>query len=286
MFAARLMTLSALFLTACTQIENDENLDTTEQEGKTRPGSTTTSGPTCAAGTDYMSDANNCGTCGNVCGSGLCYSGTCADATAGHVFAIGHGYETSNPALDKMLGNAVFMNERSTLRVLAYAGTAPSTLVSGTDAAIARQATARGRSVSTTRVTSSADVALNIGNADVFLVYAQPQQDSLYLNYLGDEWGIYLANFARNGGTIIVLDTQSSNVGTAEVLVRTGLMSLSGRSAVSGNAYVSQAEDSIASRVPLMFATSKSVGWAPSASYKNVATSDGGQAIVVHRAMY
>ncbi len=288
MLAARITTLSALFClvaTGCTHADEglQDDLGSIESEAK-RPASTTPTGPTCASTTDYMADANNCGTCGNVCGSGLCYSGTCADATAGHVFVIGHGYATSNGGLDKLLGNAMFLNEKSSLKVLAYAGTAPDALVTGANSAIDRQAIARGRTWTRTQVTSSADVAPNLPNVDVFLVHAQPQQTSTYLNFLGDEWGIYLQQFTRRGGVVIVLDTASTNVGTAEVLVRTGLMSLGGRSAVTGNAFIGVGEDAAAIRMPLMFATSSSVAWTPS-SYANVVTSDAGQAIAIHRAI-
>lgn len=288
MFASRLSTVSLLCVVAsCTTLTAETgDLETIEQEGKRSPGSTTgPTGPTCSGTTDYMADPANCGTCGNVCGSGLCYSGVCADATAGHVFVIGHGYATSNPALDRVLGNAVFMHEKNPVKVLAYAGTAPSALVTGTNSAIDRQATARGRTWQRTQVTSSADVAFQLPNVDVFVVYAQPLQTSLYLNYLGDEWGIYLQQFTRRGGVVVVLDTASTNVGTAEVLTRTGLMSLTGRTAVTGNAFIGVAEDAGAVRMPLMFATSSSVGWAPS-NWTNVASSDAGQAIVIHRAIY
>ena len=91
-------------------------------------------------------------------------------------------------------------------------------------------------------------------------------------------------NFARGGGTIIVLDTASPNAGTAKVLVQSGLMNLTSRTAVTGNAYVGAAEDVAAARVPLMFALSNAVGWAPS-GWSNVASSDSGQAVVVHRAI-
>jgi hypothetical protein len=290
MFAARMMTLSALFFVAttpaCTQIEHDDDVSSVESEGKARPGSTTTTGPTCSSTTDYMSDANNCGTCGNVCGSGLCYSGVCTDATAGHVFVIGHGYASSNPSLDRVLGNAVFSNDRSTLRIVAYGGQfAQSTMVSGTNAAMDRYATAHGRTIQRTILTSSADVAYNLPNADVFIVYAQTLATSIYLDALGDEWSLRLDQFARGGGTIIVLDAQSENAGTAQVLVRSGLMNLTGRSNMGAVAYCGDAEDIAAARVPLMFAVSGSVGWTPS-SWKNVATGEAGQAMVVHRAIY
>ena len=284
MFATRLSTLSALFfvVTGCTLADPVEDVQTVESEAR-RPASTT--GPTCSATTDYTSDPANCGSCGTVCGSGLCYAGVCADATAGHVFVIGHGFETSNAALDKVLGNAVFMNERSTVRVLAYAGQAPTNMVSGVNAAMDRYAAARGRTVQRTVVTGSADVAVNLPNADVFVVYPLTQAPSDYLMALGGEWAYRLDSFARRGGTIIVLDAPSSNTGTAQVLVTSGLMTLTGRASAGSVGYVGNAEDVASARIPLMFALPNSVGWSPS-SWTNVATSETGQSVVVHRAIY
>lgn len=233
---------------------------------------------------DKTSDPKHCGTCGNVCGSGICSASVCMDASAGHVFVIGNGYATSNGALDKALGNAVFLNERKPVRVLAYAGTAPAALITGTNAAINRYATARGRTWAKTAITSSADVAIHIDNTDVFLVYAQPQLSSQYLDALGDEWSLRLDNFTRRGGIIIVLDTPSTNVGTPEVLVRSGLLQLTGRTSTGAVSYIGAAEDVGAARVPLMFASAGSVGWTPS-SWTNVASSDTGQAVIIHRAI-
>lgn len=286
MFGRMLSAVFCVVATGCTMAEQTDDMSTVEFEGKTKPpASTTPTGPTCPATTDYTSDPANCGTCGTVCGSGLCYAGVCADATAGHVFVIGHGYETSNAALDKVLGNAVFMNERSTVRVLAYAGQAPASMVAGANAAMDRYATARGRTVQRTVITGSAEVATNIQNADVFVVYPLTQAPSDYLMALGGEWSYRLDSFARSGGTIVVLDAPSSNAGTAQVLVTSGLMTLTGRSNAGGVGYVGTPEDVAAARMPLMFAIPNAVGWAAS-SWTNVATSDTGQAVVVHRAIY
>jgi hypothetical protein len=285
MFIALALTIST---TACTLAE--EQLDESEVASAARvvkssptPAPAPT-GPTCELATTD-SDPMNCGTCGNVCGSGLCYGGVCADSTGGHVFVIGHGYGTSNGALDKMLGNAVFLNERQPVRVLAYAGTAPAALITGTDAAIDRMATLRGRTWAKTQVTSSSDVALNLPNADVFLVYAQPDASSEYLYSLGNEWGFRLDNFTRRGGVIVVLDTPSANAGTAEVLVASGLMTLTNRAPAGALAYVHDAADVGAARVPLMFATTSAVSWAPSI-HSTIAATDTGNAIAVHRAIY
>jgi hypothetical protein len=291
---AKISTLSAVLCvmtTACTLADQTDDLSSVELEGKTTPakapGSTTPppTGPTCPVTTDYASDPANCGICGTVCGSGLCYAGVCADATAGHVFAIGHGYATSNAALDKVLGNAVFMNERTTVRVLAYAGQAPASMVAGANAAMDRYAAAHGRTIQRTVITGSADVAVNLPNADVFVVYPLTQAPSDYLMALGGEWAYRLDSFARRGGTIVVLDAPSSNTGTAQVLVTSGLMSLTARANAGGVAFIGNAEDVASARIPLMFALNNSIGWAPS-SWSNVAATETGQSVVVHRAIY
>ena len=67
---------------------------------------------------------------------------------------------------DKLLGNAVFMSERSTVRVLAYSGGSSADLVSGTDSAINRAATAKIQITTTTfPIASRRGAASNIGGA-------------------------------------------------------------------------------------------------------------------------
>lgn len=275
----------ASVLVGCMEAAPQPDLETVTAEGKTTGSTTPPPGPTCPTTTDYMSDPSNCGTCGTVCGSGLCYAGVCADATAGHVFVIGHGYATSNAALDKILGNAVFSSDRSTVRVLAYIGQTPASLVTGTNAAMARAATARGRTITRTTITGSADVAVNLPNNDVFVIYAQTLATSDYLAALGNEWAYRMDSFARRGGIIVVLDAPSANSGTPQVLVQSGLLALGGRAATSAVGYVAVAEDMAATRLPLMFALANGVGWTTS-TWTDVATSDTGQAVVVHRAIY
>lgn len=245
--------------------------------------------PTCGPDVDIVSDPLNCGGCGNACTSGLCYSGVCADATAGHAFAIGHGYASSNGALDRILGNAIFLTDRNPVRVLAYVGSSPAELVAGTDAAIARYASARARTFTTTKIANSADVQVLISSADVFLVYPQPGVDNLYLNYLGDEWSIPLSNFARGSGVVVVLDTPSDNggaAGTAEILRRTGLMALDGRANSTPHGYLTDPSDVGAREVPMIIGMSDSVGWTSIGNSSTVVTDEGGLTDVAHHAIY
>src|SRR5688500_8596620 len=101
----------AAALGACVQAEHTE-LDDIAQSSETAP-------LTCEA-VDTSSDPKHCGACGNVCASGLCYAGVCADDRAGHVFVIGHSYRDSSPALDRILANAALQSEKATVKVLVY----------------------------------------------------------------------------------------------------------------------------------------------------------------------
>ena len=95
---------------------------------------------TCATTTDYNADPLNCGTCGNVCASGLCYAGVCADNRAGHIFVVGNSYRKSNPSWDRVFGNALFLKESAKVNIVVYRGTAGADYNNGVANAIVRAA--------------------------------------------------------------------------------------------------------------------------------------------------
>lgn len=240
-----------------------------------------TAAPTCAPTTAYDSDPLNCGVCGNVCASGLCYSGVCADDRAGHIFAIGNSYRKSNPSWDRILGNALFLKENAKVNVLLYRGTAAVDYNSGAANALARAATMMHRAYTRTVITNSAAVQVSLQTMDVLVIEPQPQLDNVTLASLADEWRQPIDDFTRRGGIVIVLDAPSAkNSGTQQVLG--SLMPLTRGPAVGTIASVTNAGDQATGRVPLTFALAESVGYAPSA-FVDGAASDTGAVLVAHR---
>jgi len=75
----------------------------------------TTPPPVCALPTTRCGDAcvltdsdpQNCGHCGRECASGICTTGVCVGDVVGHIIVIGHDYAASDPAMDRVIGNAV-----------------------------------------------------------------------------------------------------------------------------------------------------------------------------------
>ena len=275
------MTPSRSILLALTVVGCGAGCAATEA-ASTEPTSTVTEEvTTCTTTTDYSNDPLNCGVCGNVCASGLCYSGVCADDRAGHIFVIGNSYRKSNPSWDRMLGNALFLKENAKVNVLVYRGTATTDYNSGTANAIARAATMLHRSYTRTVITSSSAVQTSLPTMDVLVIEAQPQLDNVSLASLANEWSLPIDDFTRRGGIVVVLDAPSTkNAGTQQVLG--SLMPLTRSASVGTIASVTNAGDQATGRVPLTFALAESVGYAAS-SFIDGAASDSGAVLVSHR---
>jgi hypothetical protein len=238
-----------------------------------------------AACLDLDSDPDNCGGCGVVCDSGLCAEGVCTGAIAGHLVVIGHDYGAHNPAMQRVLGNAVFLAGREQIRVLAFDARATAAVVGGTDASIDQAAGALGASWSKEAMADPAAVSFRLAHADVFLVYAQPVASDAELAAWGETWQLALAQFGRRGGVIVVLDGAGDHGGTARVLEAAGLFTVGHRAAASSSTVqVVAPTDAVARQVPVQYRaepTSVSVGPQDGA----VVITAGGDAVVVHRAI-
>ncbi|HKO51856.1 MAG TPA: hypothetical protein VJV79_29305, partial [Polyangiaceae bacterium] len=71
---------------------------------------------------DFNIDANNCGSCGNKCASGICQGGMCVGAYDGNIMLACMNYQTpvAGSPQTVLMGNAVFLTLREPVRILAY----------------------------------------------------------------------------------------------------------------------------------------------------------------------
>jgi hypothetical protein len=196
-------------------------------------------------------DADNCGSCGNRCGSGICTAGVCEAQGAGHLVLIGHDYTVNRAGFNNLVGNAVLLTNASPAAVLVYEGGATAASISGTDQAINQVSAARNRPWTRTAVSSS-DLPTRLAAYDTVVIYAQRGSSDAALIQLGQDWSMALTDFLNDGGTVVVLDGVSpSNVGTFQILTSAGLSAITARTAVTGeNLSVVSPGDAVAVRVP------------------------------------
>jgi hypothetical protein len=160
---------------------------------------------------DFNIDANNCGSCGNVCLSGICQGGTCVGAKDGHVVLACMNYQTpaANSAANTLLGNAVLLPQPKEVRILAYTEFASAGSRAAVDQHITLAATSRGRSVKITPLSkyTNASAVLSIANFDEFLIYEQDTAAAGELGTIGTVWQMnsVLDSFAAAGGVIVGL---------------------------------------------------------------------------------
>lgn len=196
-------------------------------------------------------DPDNCGGCGVPCSNGLCSSGLCQAAGTGRAIVIGHDYFRNRPAMNRILGNAIFLWPVSPVRVLVYEGAADATAIAGADGAIAQVAAATGRQWART-VGDQTSVPSQLVDTNVFLIYGQEGADDATLAALGTAWQGALSAFVNAGGTLIVLDgAYATNGGTVQILSQAGLFAVSRLASVSGQVCSVVARgDALASGLP------------------------------------
>jgi hypothetical protein len=167
---------------------------------------------------DAQRDPDHCGGCSNRCTSGICELGACADAIAGQAVVIGHDFTNANTAMQRLVGNAVFLALGAPVRVLVYTGDADPASAMGVERAIDMVKIETGRNWQRMEAIEAL-VPLQLSAADVLLIHAQVEASNSTLRKLGEQWGNALAQFVSIGGVVIVVDAPSErNGGTFQVL--------------------------------------------------------------------
>jgi hypothetical protein len=167
---------------------------------------------------DVQRDPDHCGACETRCNSGICELGACADRIAGQAVVIGHDFTSANTAMQRLVGNAVFLGLGAPVRVLVYNGDADPASRMGVERAIDVVKTETGRAWQRIEAIEAL-VPLQLSAADVLLIHAQVEASNSTLRKLGEQWGNALARFVSIGGVVVVVDAPSQrNSGTFQVL--------------------------------------------------------------------
>jgi hypothetical protein len=227
---------------------------------------------------DPMTNPQHCGGCGVVCASGLCQDGSCLDLRAGHLVVIGHDLTTLNPAIERIVGNAVFTSPRRQVRVAVYEGSAAAVAIARADSVIAREADRRGRAWRRDRLTAADQLA----GADVLLIHAQRAGTDASLRALGAAWRPAIDQFVAAGGVLIVLDGPAAHGGTHQILAGAELADIAGRNDVTApTVAIAAPTDALASGVPLVYAAAASTVWFDTDT-DDMVVGDGTRPVVLH----
>ncbi|MEI9951573.1 MAG: hypothetical protein WDO74_21990 [Pseudomonadota bacterium] len=247
---------------------------------------------------DFNIDADNCGSCGNVCLSGICQGGMCVGAKDGHVVLACMNFQTAamNSAPNTLLGNAVLLPQPKQVRILAYTEFASAGSRAKVDQHITFAAAARGRSVVITPLAkyTSASAALSIADYDEFLIYEQDTAPAGELATVGTVWQMnsVLDSFAAAGGVIVGLSGGSSEMD--QFFSNAQLLDVSAHTVVTGSFLYNRASlDSVGNNVispfsapteSCTFTTSATPGPSTVFVVRNAAN-DSAPPVVVHRAI-
>lgn len=153
---------------------------------------------------DVSSDPDNCGACDRVCASGICQLGHCVGELSGHIVTIGHDYRSHNAAMARVLGNAVALAGPHDVGVARWGGTAATTAVSGTTAALTQAMISIGRPWHVVALAPSPS-AIALDGIDVLVVDAQTgDADAARTSAL--PWASTIDGFLQRGGVVVVLE--------------------------------------------------------------------------------
>ena len=188
---------------------------------------------------DYNIDANNCGSCGHICPSGICQGGMCVGANVGHVVLACMNYQTpaQNTPQTALMGNAVLLPIRNPVRILAYTQYASAATRAKVDQDIGFAAAARSRTYSITPLANfmTATAALDIADYDVFLIYDQNLAPTGQMATVGGAWqtSSVLDSFTSAGGIVVGLSGGTSEMD--QFFSQSGLLAVSAQTSVTGS---------------------------------------------------
>ena len=187
---------------------------------------------------DFNIDANNCGSCGHVCPSGICQGGMCVGANVGHVVLACMNYQTpaNNTPQTALMGNAVLLPLRNPVRILAYTQYASAGSRAKVDQDIGLAAAARGRTYTIKPLANfmTATASLDIAAYDVFLIYDQNVAPPGQMATVGAAWqtSLVLDSFTRAGGIVIGLSGGATEMD--QFFSASSLLDVSAQTSVTG----------------------------------------------------
>jgi hypothetical protein len=159
---------------------------------------------------DESDDPDNCGKCGKICPSGICYMGVCEGSSEGDIVVIGHDYHSTSSTVSagKLVSNAVFLAETAKVRILSFEHYADATSVSNVKSILNAEATVLGRTLAFTVSTTDTDIPTDLTTTsyDVLIVYDQESAAPGVLGPLGTSWASTLSAFTIGGGVVVSLD--------------------------------------------------------------------------------
>lgn len=187
-------------------------------------------GATCI---DLTTNIDHCGGCFSGCASALCTAGVCQGASAGHVVVIGHDMSGSRAALNRLVGNAIFLPFASPLRILMYDKDTSAASKLGVANAIDAYALTTGRGYKITAGVPLTVPFLLRSAADVFVIHSQQASTDELLKKNGTTWSAALREFVKRGGTVVLFDGGGSHAGTYQILKAAGLFNANSRTPLS-----------------------------------------------------
>ena len=227
---------------------------------------------------DLSDDPNNCGHCGRVCASGVCTAGACVGDVAGHIVGIGHDYAQADPAMQRVLANAIAV-VASSPRIGWWRGNASAAAASGAVTSAHAGLHQLGRSWTDVTLSGDLDDAM-LAQLDTVVIEAQTG-DSTAARATGAKWAGALGNFLAAGHAVVVLE---GDAGTSyDLAAGAGLFDVGAPADATGTlATVSAASDGIALGVASPYLAKPSSVSVTGASGAVVVTSSG-DAIVFHQ---